>query len=118
MKITVTDVVQSFGLNPLLGKVVTSICLKEGLPEALSLLAQEIEHQKSVQNDTKKEDADKINPQHYKGAGFQVIDVIETFDLGFCLGNTLKYVCRYQNKNGLEDLHKGAWYLDRHISHG
>lgn len=59
---------------------------------------------------------DKINPDHYKAKQFQVIDVIEGFSLGFCLGNVLKYVLRAGKKgNALEDLKKARWYLNREI---
>ena len=53
----------------------------------------------------------------------ETIDVIEafTFDLkgieAVCTGNVLKYICRWKNKNGLEDLEKARWYLNRLIDH-
>lgn len=62
---------------------------------------------------------DAINPSHYKSAnGLETIDVIRAFTDGlngveaFCIGNVLKYVTRYSNKNGVEDLKKARWYLD------
>lgn len=66
---------------------------------------------------------DNVNhPQHYKAAnGLEAIDVIEAFtsDLsGFeatHTGNALKYLLRWKRKNGLEDLKKARWYLDRLI---
>ena len=63
--------------------------------------------------------ADPINPAHYQGAGgMQVIDFIEAFDLGFCLGNTAKYISRAGRKgDAVEDLRKAAWYLAREIEH-
>lgn len=68
---------------------------------------------------------DVVNhPQHYQSeTGLETIDVIEafTFDLkgieAVCTGNILKYVCRWPQKNGLEDLKKARWYLDRLINH-
>ena len=63
---------------------------------------------------------DLVNhPPHYKSGGMEVIDVIEAFGLGFCLGNTAKYVLRAGRKTGesaLTDLKKGRWYLDREIA--
>jgi hypothetical protein len=48
------------------------------------------------------------------------IDVIEAFDLGFCLGNAAKYILRAGHKGGpeqrREDLKKAIWYLQREIS--
>jgi len=58
------------------------------------------------------------HPDHYGGAGnpHEAIKVIEAWDLGFCLGNTLKYIARCGHKNNdIEDLEKARWYLDREI---
>lgn len=63
--------------------------------------------------------ADPINPGHYKSGGLEAIDVIEAFDLSFCLGNTVKYVLRAGRKTGeatLTELKKARWYLDREIA--
>jgi hypothetical protein len=57
---------------------------------------------------------DPINPAHYKGD--YVMRIIEEYDLGFCLGNVVKYVLRHKEKAGLTDLRKAKWYLDRAIS--
>lgn len=66
---------------------------------------------------------DNVNhPQHYKASnGMEAIDVIEAFtaDLnGFeatHTGNALKYLLRWKQKNGLEDLRKARWYISRLI---
>lgn len=62
--------------------------------------------------------AETVNhPPHYKHGGLEAIDAIEAWDLGFCLGNTLKYICRAKHKGSeLEDLKKARWYLDRYIA--
>jgi len=60
--------------------------------------------------------SDPINPDHYKRNGIEAVDVIEAFDLNYRLGNVIKYVLRHVGKNGLEDLKKARWYLDREIS--
>lgn len=63
---------------------------------------------------------DMVNhPPHYKQGGIETIDVIEAWELGFCLGNAVKYISRAGKKNAaktLEDLKKARWYLDREIS--
>lgn len=56
----------------------------------------------------------KINPPYYK-KGIQVTDFILSNDLGWCEGNIIKYVIRYKAKNGLEDLEKAKWYLEKLI---
>lgn len=66
--------------------------------------------------------SDNVNhPTHYTAGRFETIDVIVdslTFDgfEGYCIGNVIKYVSRYRHKNGVEDLKKARWYLDRIIN--
>ena len=61
---------------------------------------------------------DMVNhPPHYKTGGIETIDFIEAKNLGYNLGNVVKYVSRADLKgNKLEDLQKAKWYLDRAIS--
>ncbi|MBS0202303.1 MAG: DUF3310 domain-containing protein [Planctomycetes bacterium] len=56
------------------------------------------------------------HPAHYNAGNIEVIDAIEEWGLGFCDGNVVKYVARHRHKNGLEDLKKARWYLNRLIS--
>ena len=57
---------------------------------------------------------ERVNhPAHYTQGKVEVIDFIET--MGFLEGNIIKYVARYKHKNGLVDLKKARWYLDRLI---
>ena len=66
---------------------------------------------------------DMVNhPKHYKAKnGMEVIDVIEAFTANLegyeatHTGNVIKYICRWKEKNGLEDLKKAQWYLNRLI---
>ena len=66
---------------------------------------------------------DMVNhPSHYKAKnGMEVIDVIEAFTENLNgyeaahTANVIKYVCRWKEKNGLEDLRKAQWYLNRLI---
>ena len=59
---------------------------------------------------------DKINhPQHYTSHGIETIDVIESWNLNYHEGNIIKYLSRYKYKNGIEDLKKAKWYLERLI---
>ena len=57
------------------------------------------------------------HPSYYKTGGIEAIDVIEAWGLGFNLGNVVKYIARAGHKttDGLQDLRKAAWYLDREI---
>lgn len=61
------------------------------------------------------------NPKHYGGKdnAYEAIKVIEAWGLGFCLGNTIKYISRAGKKDPdkeIEDLEKAKWYLERQIA--
>jgi len=58
------------------------------------------------------------HPQHYGGdTVYETIKVIEAWNLGFNLGNTVKYISRAGWKGDrLEDLKKAQFYLNREIS--
>lgn len=58
---------------------------------------------------------DKINPDYYVGTRIQVSDFISEFNLNYFEGNIVKYIVRHRSKNGIEDLKKARWYLDRLI---
>lgn len=71
------------------------------------------EHNKTL-SQSQYEYVDK--PDHYKGD--EVMKIIEKFELGFHLGNVVKYVLRCGKKPGentLKDLEKARWYLNREI---
>ena len=58
------------------------------------------------------------NPVHYGGADnpYEAIKVIDAWDLGFNLGNTVKYIARCGKKDDeLQELEKAAWYLNNEI---
>jgi hypothetical protein len=52
---------------------------------------------------------------HYSGRDLEPIQVMEAWSLDFLEGNALKYLARYRKKNGIEDLEKVKWYVDRII---
>lgn len=63
-------------------------------------------------------------PEYYSDSKIKPIDYIEDKNLGFCLGNVIKYVSRAGKKHSagksdrekaIEDLKKARWYLDRRI---
>ena len=67
-----------------------------------------------------KDKTEMVNhPNHYGGETnpYEAIKVIEAWDLGFNLGNTVKYISRAGKKtNTLEDLEKASWYINREIN--
>lgn len=62
---------------------------------------------------------DNINPDHYKSeCSLECIEAMELMFgqkvvLDFCVCNAWKYIWRWKNKNGIEDLHKADWYVKR-----
>lgn len=64
------------------------------------------------------------HPAHYTDSKIEVIDYIEDKNLGFCLGNAVKYISRAGKKKDtgrsvvdkeIEDLEKAIWYINRRI---
>ena len=61
------------------------------------------------------------NPTHYTQGEIECIDCIKAATVNkvgieaFCVGNAIKYLFRYENKNGLEDVRKAQWYINRLI---
>lgn len=64
---------------------------------------------------------DNVNhPGHYKSIKYECIDVMmETQGIeavkNFCICNAFKYIYRHKNKNGIEDIKKTIWYLNKYI---
>jgi hypothetical protein len=67
------------------------------------------------------ENKEQVNhPSHYGGENnpYEAIKVIDAWNLGFALGNTVKYISRAGKKDSdkeLQDLEKALWYLQHHI---
>ena len=76
------------------------------------------EEQANMQSDNL--ELDMVNsPAHYNKENIETIDMIESvtgdgFE-AYLQCNILKYICRYKYKNGVEDLKKAKWYLNRLI---
>jgi|TARA_S200002703_G_C3763170_1_gene234951 hypothetical protein len=73
---------------------------------------------------TNKKDWDEAFPQdkqvggsHYKQFSIQPWTFIRTNELNPFQANVIKYVCRYLNKNGVEDIKKIKHYCDLEIEH-
>ena len=58
--------------------------------------------------------SDNINPTYYQ-KGIETTDYIVSHNMNYVEGNIIKYVTRYKEKNGLQDLLKAEWYLNRLI---
>jgi hypothetical protein len=62
---------------------------------------------------------DNINPNHYKQGGVECIDALEAATVNLkgieavCTANAIKYLWRWKEKNGKEDLEKAQWYITK-----
>lgn len=64
--------------------------------------------------------SDMVNhPEHYNQGGIECIDAIKAATVGktgiqaFCVGNAIKYLWRFEEKNGLQDVEKAKCYIER-----
>jgi hypothetical protein len=56
-----------------------------------------------------------INPDYYKKGKIEVTDFIIDQQLSFIEGNIIKYIIRYKDKSGIQDLRKCRWYIEKLI---
>ena len=64
------------------------------------------------------EEEEQVNrPRHYIAGGIETIDFIEAKQLGYHLGNVVKYISRagIKSHDPLVDIRKAKWYLDRYL---
>lgn len=79
----------------------------------------DLEEQVNKINETSKIKEDPVNPDHYKNqTSLECIEAMEIIFsknavIDFCRCNAWKYIWRWKNKNGKEDLEKANWYLER-----
>jgi hypothetical protein len=56
------------------------------------------------------------HPVHYNAGKYEVIDVLEDWDMGFHCGNAIKYISRHKHKmHPAQDIEKAIWYLQRYL---
>lgn len=67
-----------------------------------------------------KNSPDMVNhPKHYTQGGIECIDALKAATVGkhgieaVCVANVIKYLWRYEEKNGIEDVRKAKWYIER-----
>jgi hypothetical protein len=59
--------------------------------------------------------SDPINPAYYLKGKIEVADFIADQKLDYFEGNVVKYICRWKDKGGVQDLNKIKWYLNKLI---
>tara|TARA_Y100000294_G_scaffold164190_1_gene170741 strand:- start:693 stop:962 length:270 start_codon:yes stop_codon:yes gene_type:complete len=58
---------------------------------------------------------DNINPTYYKQGEIEVIDFILDQNMDYLTANVQKYISRWKFKDGIDDLRKARWFLDKLI---
>lgn len=64
---------------------------------------------------------DNVNrPAHYETNGIECFDAIMASQgteaaQNFCVCNAMKYIWRHSHKNGIEDIRKAIWYLNKYV---
>ena len=56
--------------------------------------------------------APQVGGTHYSSKAIQPIEYINANQLNYHQGNIVKYITRYKDKNGVEDLRKALWYIE------
>ena len=68
------------------------------------------------------ETKDKVNPSHYRQGKIECIEALEAATINLkgldavCTANAIKYMWRWKEKNGVEDLKKAMWYIEKLIT--
>ena len=94
------------------------------LQDSLDWLLEEHKEQtttKAISHEKETKTIDSINhPQHYEINGMECIDVLLATQgkeavKSFCICNAIKYLYRWKNKNGAEDIKKANWYINKFL---
>ena len=95
---------------------------KKNMNKELAIKLYQEANEGLIRNSLKNSDVD--HPRHYADTKIEVIDYIEDKNLGFCLGNAIKYISRAGRKESaamdtkqktIQDLKKAIWYITRRI---
>lgn len=94
--------------------------IREGrLVDGLEGETMDLENVTEEAHEAMNKKADPTNPDHYKNStSLECIEAMEIIFgsnavVDFCVCNAWKYIWRWKNKNGAEDLKKAKWYIDR-----
>ena len=71
--------------------------------------SEEVSHGWRLRTETTK---GSVEPAHYKKFTIEPFDFIHKNEIGFAEGNVIKYICRWRDKDGIEDLKKAMRYIE------
>ena len=106
------QVIKDINAFPYVPKPETPVVSVTPLKMAISMVATEEEEEVFKSLEANKQ---QIGGSHYKDKAIQPWDFISSNGLGFLEGNVVKYVSRWKDKNGVEDLKKAQHYLAKLI---
>ena len=92
-------------------------CLNEPIIEVSDLM-DTVDHDTLTQKVMERNNKPELvnHPDHYQGNKFEVIDIIEDYELNFTLGSAVKYILRAGKKDDKNtDLKKAIWMLEREL---
>lgn len=99
-----------------------SVGVARAATDRLEELQQELDHikvQPSGHQPSARQDDPVNHPSHYTQGGVECIDALKAATTGLegieavCTGNAIKYLWRWKYKNGVQDIDKAIWYLER-----
>ena len=114
------QVVRKVYLNQVTGKIIDELGYDYPQPRS-DKFWDDYTFEPISESDQEPEVKDNVNnPSHYGQGNIEAIDYIEDMlteeeYVGYLRGNIAKYMHRWRYKNGLEDLEKAQWYLNRLI---
>ncbi len=94
---------------------ICTVCLNKGAPRCEDCIHRGGAHDYFIRR------FDNVDhPSHYETGKFECIDVMKETQGAeavkhFCLCNAFKYLYRHNNKNGVEDIRKARWYIDKYL---
>ena len=75
-------------------------------------LVDEVDYQYDVGGATVNALKEQVGGDHYSKLAIQPVEYINKNNLSYLQGNVIKYVTRYKDKNGLQDLQKARHYIE------
>ena len=84
--------------------------------EAILLIEEMVKFDDRMETQFVSDVRSQVGGDHYSKMTIQPIEFINANGLSYMQGNVIKYVCRYRDKNGIEDLEKAKHYIDMMIA--
>jgi hypothetical protein len=90
--------------------------LRKQSPERKDKNGEELMTSQFKTSEKRDDPYDETDPDHYSNLPIEPWDFIQQNKLDFFEGNVVKYICRWKNKGGVDDLQKAITYINKIIS--